>query len=82
MIIRNLVLAPRRGNELTAHGIAMGELISSLTPCKGKSTNITNAFNAFAPSGRTAPFHIPMAMPWAESLLPLQGAVGNMRIII
>ena len=29
MIIRNLVLAPRRGNELIAHGIAMGNWILS-----------------------------------------------------
>ena len=74
IIIRNLVLAPRRGNELTAHGIAMGDLIPSLTPCKGKSTNITNAFNAFAPSGRTASFTIPRAMLWAVSLLGFQPA--------
>ena len=28
MIIRNLVFVPRRGNELIAHGIAMGNWIT------------------------------------------------------
>ena len=38
MIIRNHLTTPRRGNELSAQGIALGRKDAQPTPCKGKST--------------------------------------------
>ena len=48
MVFRNYVIAPQRGNELLAHGNAMGNMNKLLTPYKGKSF----FGNAFALSER------------------------------
>jgi hypothetical protein len=49
MIIRNQVIAPRRGNKLQAQGIALGNGRRSQRPERAKALTESNAF---ALSGR------------------------------
>ncbi len=39
MIIRNHPITPRRGNEPSAQGIALGKSGGEVSPCKGKRNN-------------------------------------------
>ena len=52
MIIRNHVIAPRRGNKLQAQGNAVGKEKHSQRPERAKA--LTGS-NAFALSGRASP---------------------------
>ncbi|MCR4809874.1 MAG: hypothetical protein K5896_08435 [Prevotella sp.] len=66
----NIVNAPRRGNELPAQGIALGNGCPQSTPCKGKS--IIGEVGLLPFQGEFTLVLVPRAMPWAECLLAFQ----------
>ena len=68
MIIRNHVIAPRRGNKLQAQGNALGKEKHSQRPERAKA--LTGS-NAFALQGEHHRLSIPGAMPWAGELVGL-----------
>ena len=80
MIIHMYPTAPRRGSKLTAHGIAMGIVVSrSARPERAKALL---QIRAVALTGRSLCLQFPMAMPWAISSLPLQGANALLRPLL
>lgn len=80
MITRMYPTAPRRGSKLTAHGIAMGIVVSrSVRPERAKALL---QIRAVALTGRSLCLQFPMAMPWAISSLPLRGANALLRPLL
>ena len=69
-IIRMYLITPRRGNEPSAQGSALGERMFKPRPERAKATV---GSKAYALSGRWRNTHpIPRALPWANCLLAFQ----------
>jgi hypothetical protein len=81
---------PRRGNDTSAQGNALGTGCSKYSALKGQKNKAHTrrlwegeaAFHSFAPAGATLTYkQIPKALPWAELLLAFQAVSTQADII-